>query len=257
MKEAVREAFLAVRNGNSPDAAIADPELNQRFLDECRARGLTHTLSALNLCLLNLRKAGELRGLPKSKRVRVPNQEEYRFASEIAVRFLERRDGISLDLILCDPAHAARFDEAAAKIAPGFSPFHYRWAALNLRKRKRLGPELLARVVPAEAVVTCKVTELDPKQIPVRQGLYLFLEPTRVLYIGECRNLCKRIGQHLDHSDNRGLAHWLWEHGASDLHVEYHVLPKEVSTRVRKALEAELIRSRKPIFNVAGVAPDS
>jgi hypothetical protein len=75
--------------------------------------------------------------------------------------------------------------------------------------------------------------------------------------VGECENLRKRIRKHLEHSDNKGLAHWLWSHGALEMHLEYHVLPVEVTTRVRKALEAELILSRRPIFNIAGVSPDS
>jgi hypothetical protein len=206
---------------------------------------------ALNLCLLSLRKTSGLQGI-KSKRVSVGSQEDYRFASEVAVRFLERRDQVSLDRILCDPSRAAEFDKLAAGIAPQFSPFQYRWAALNLRKRRRLRPELLSKVVSSEAVVTCKVGNLKPEDIPVRSGLYLFVQPSGVLYVGECQNLRKRISKHLDHSDNKGLAQWLWQHGMTDLHIEYHVLPTGTSGRVRKALEAELIHSRKPVFNVAG-----
>jgi site-specific DNA-methyltransferase (adenine-specific) len=251
MRQVVREAFLIVRDGNSPDVVITDPGLNQRFLDECRSRGCVGAPQLLNLCLLNLRKTGGLQGI-QSKRSAVPDQDEYRFAAEIAVRFLERRDALSLDQILCDPARAAEFDQLAAQIAPGFSSFQYRWAALNLRKRKRLRPELLAKVVAPETVKTCKVIELIPTEIPNRSGLYLFIQPGSVLYIGECENLRKRISKHLEHSDNKGLAHWLWQHGTSDLHLEYHVLPIGVSSRVRKALEAELISSRNPVFNVAG-----
>ena len=74
----------------------------------------------------------------------------------------------------------------------------------------------------------------------------------QVVYIGECENLRKRLRKHLDHSDNKGLAHWLWQHGMSDLHLEFHVLPEDTTTRVRKALETELIASRQPTFNVQG-----
>lgn len=59
--------------------------------------------------------------------------------------------------------------------------------------------------------------------------------------------------KHLDHSDNKSLAQWLWQHGASDLHIEFHVLPEGTAARVRKALENELINSRKPTFNVQGI----
>jgi excinuclease UvrABC nuclease subunit len=45
-----------------------------------------------------------------------------------------------------------------------------------------------------------------------------------VLYVGEAINLRKRLRKHLDHSDNKGLARWLWENGATDLHLKIHVL---------------------------------
>lgn len=251
MNEVVHEAFLAVREERSPDVVVANPDLNRRFLNECRSRGLSDSALALNLRLLNLRKAGALPDL-KSRRIGLKNQEDYRFGAEIAVRFLERRDSLSLDRILCDPERTAEFDLMAGQIAPGFTAFEYRWAALNLRKRSRLRPELLGKVVSAEMVSTCKVVDLIPTQIPARAGLYLFIGSSGVLYIGECHNLRRRITKHLDHSDNRGLAHWLWEHGNRDLHLEYHVLPMSVPTRVRKAMELELIRSRNPLFNIAG-----
>jgi hypothetical protein len=256
MKQAVREAFLAVRESWSSDVVIASPDLNQKFIDACRVRNLAEPSSVLNLCLLNMRKTGALQGI-HSKRAGIKNQEEYRFASEVAIRFLERRDQETLDQILCDPVRAASFDDVARGIAPGFSSFQYRWAALNLRKRNRLRPEILAKVVAPESVITCSAIELKVTDLPTSQGLYLLIEPSRVLYIGECQNLRHRVTKHLDHSDNKGLAHWLWQHGATNLHVEYHVLPAATPTRVRKALETELIRSRNPVFNVAGVEDQS
>jgi hypothetical protein len=54
----------------------------------------------------------------------------------------------------------------------------------------------------------------------------------------------------MDHSDNRGLARWLWEHGTDAVYVEWQVLPPTTPTRTRKAMETELIRSRQPLFNV-------
>jgi hypothetical protein len=251
MREIVRDAFLAVRGQRSPDVVVADPELNDQFLRECRARGLTESPAVLNLTLLNLRKSSDLQGI-NSKRIVVRNQEDFRFASEIAVRFLERRDQVSLDQILCDPKRATEFDAIAGSLAPGFSPFEYRWAALSLRKRKRLRPELLGKVIQAETVVARRAEDVKPEDIPVQPGLYLFIGPSGVLYVGECQNLRKRLCKHLDHSDIKNLAHWLWEHDITDLRVEYHVLPAGVSARVRKAMEAELIRSRKPLLNLAG-----
>ncbi|HRX79009.1 MAG TPA: GIY-YIG nuclease family protein [Pirellulaceae bacterium] len=244
------EAFDAVRDGYPADRVVADPMLNEPFISECRRRGLHHAPAVLNHSLLNLRKRGGLTGKPRSKRTHFTNEDDYRFASEMAARFLERREGISLDNVLCDPDLAKEFDRLAADIAPGFSPLQYRWAALNLRKARRLEPEVAARIAPPVAVQKFRAVALDLADVPVDQGLYLFFASKQLLYVGESENLRSRLKKHLDHSDNKGLARWLWEFGADELHIEVQVLAANTDTRVRKALELELIRSREPIFNV-------
>src|SRR5688572_24067608 len=55
----------------------------------------------------------------------------------------------SLDTVICDPLLAAAFDSFAARLAPGFSSFEYRWAALGLRKAGRYMKEAMATDVPA------------------------------------------------------------------------------------------------------------
>ncbi len=163
---------------------------------------------------------------------------------------MERRDGVTLDDIICDPQLAAEFDQLAGALSPGYSPLEYRWAALGLRKINRLSPELLARIAPPVRLLRFPVVDLDMNQVPTDQGLYLFLTPVECLYVGEAENLFNRLSKHLDHSDNRGLARWLWEQGATQLFVELQVLQRETLVKVRRALERELIRSRKPTFNV-------
>jgi hypothetical protein len=133
MIKRIKEAFMEVRDGYSADVVIANPELNGRFLDACRERGLTEPALELNQTLLNARKSSGLRGLARSRKLIVRKQDNYSFASEIAVRFIERRDQVSLDHILCDPDLADQFDNIAASICPGYTPLEYRWAALSLR----------------------------------------------------------------------------------------------------------------------------
>lgn len=249
MKAEIKQAFQAVCSGYSPDRVVADPDLNQAFLETCRQLGLKGTAVSLNRALLNLRKQGGLRGL-KSKPSTFPNMEQYRFASEMAVRFMERRDAVSLDDIICDPVQAIEFDALAARLAPGYKPVEYRWAALNLRKAKHLKPEILSRVVEPSGIKNFGIVGLELNQVDSLPGLYIFYTRSGVLYIGEAENLNNRIRKHLDHSDNKGLARWLWEQGSEELFLEIQLLPMEVSTRVRKALEMELIRSRNPTFNV-------
>lgn len=250
MTTSLEQAFDATCDGYSADRVVVDPEMNDRFIQACRQQGLTDPVVDLNRRLLNLRKRGGLAGRPRAKRTHFPNEEEYRFAAEIAVRFLERHRGVTLDTIMCDPAIAEELDKTAERIAPGYCPLQYRWAALNLRKARKLEPELVARVAPPIEVINVPVDELEIDSIPSSQGVYLFISGDQLLYVGETENLRTRMKKHLDHSDNKGLARWIWEFGTGNLHLEMQMMASTTKSGVRKALELEIIRSREPVFNV-------
>ncbi len=250
MKKLIRQAFESVHDGYSADRIIADPDLNAEFISCCQSLGLNQDAGTLNSALFNARKRSFLSGIPTTRQTKLDNLEEYQFASEIAARFLEHNSQATVDQILCDPTLAAKFDELASGICPGFSSLQYRWAALNLRKSKRLRPELLAHVVTPTAIEIIRLNELDPQKLPTEQGLYIFFGQTETLYVGECENLHHRIRKHLDHSDIRAVARYFWQHGTDDLLLEIRVLPATTSTRVRQALEAELITSRRATFNI-------
>jgi len=242
------DAFSEIRDGFSVDRVIADPELNARFISACRCRQLSDAAVDLNMNLQNTRKGA---GLARtSRRTVVRNQDAFAFAAEMAIRSLERKHRTTLDRVLCDPELAGEFDTVASAIAPGFTPLKYRWAALGLRKKSRLRPELLGRVVPTKVIGPILIRNLAPSDFPTGQGLYLLLNREKVLYIGEAQSLRARFKKHLDHSDNKFLARYIWEFGRNDMLIEYHVLPEGTRTDVRKAMELELIRSRRPEFNV-------
>jgi len=249
VKSKIIAAFEAVRNANSVDRVVVDPELNAAFLAECRRLELVADAATLNRALINLRKAGNLRGL-KSGSPSPGDDDAYRFAAEMTARHMERRDGVTLDDILCDPSLAAEFDKLAGSIAPGFTPLQYRWSALNLRKQNLLKPELLARVAPPKQVVTVPIAGLNLAMIPAEQGLYIFFTRDSCLYVGEAESLRNRLGKHLDHSDNKGLARWIWESGTAELFLELQILDAATTQKVRRALERELIRGRRPEFNI-------
>ena len=66
-------------------------------------------------------------------------EDEFEYASELAVRHLQRTKNVSLDQIICDPELAQEFDDFAKLLAPGkHSPLEYRWVALGLRKAGKL-----------------------------------------------------------------------------------------------------------------------
>jgi hypothetical protein len=61
------------------------------------------------------------------------------------------------------------------------------------------------------------------------------------------------VAKHLDHSDRKAVAHYLWQKGFDDLSVELHSFRSDSDGRraeCRKAYEADLIRSRKPRLNI-------
>jgi hypothetical protein len=251
----VLQAFLQVRDGRSADVVIADPVLNAKFIAACGSLGAAESSGDLNHCLYNLRKSRALEDHPTVKRV-CHRQADYSFASEIAARFLEQREQTTLDRIICDPVLAREFDSLAEELAPGFSSFEYRIAALSLRKTRQLKPEIVARIVAATQVAVFRVKSLNIADIPRAQGVYVFFyKNAGVLYVGEAVVLRQRIRQHIDHSDRKELARWLWQKGTDDLFVEIHVLPEGTSGVARKAIEREMIRSRRPKFNISGSEP--
>jgi hypothetical protein len=90
MKDEIVKAFHHASQGFAPDRVVADPDLNRAYLSECDRLGLGSDAATLNRSLLNLRKRGALRGL-SSRRTKLKVQpDDYRFAAEIAARFLER-----------------------------------------------------------------------------------------------------------------------------------------------------------------------
>ena len=250
MNRIIRDSFIQTRNGYSADRVIADKDINRRFVECCRQSGLSQPIEELNACLMNARKSGRLAGLPLAIKTSFKDEDEYRFASEVAARFLEHQRGLTVDQIICNPQIASEFDALAESIAPGHSSLQYRWAALNLRKSKRLRPESISHIVDSSATNLGAVNNLNITDVAAAQGVYLFYCASATLYIGETTNLRKRITKHLDHSDNKGLAHWFWGNGFSEVHLELRILPASTTQRVRCAVERELIRSRKPLFNI-------
>jgi hypothetical protein len=89
VRQIVRQAFTTVCEEYSADRVVADPVLNQRFIDSCKELEATESPAQLNAGLLNARKSGWLSGLPRAKTTSFQDEDEYRFASEVAARFFE------------------------------------------------------------------------------------------------------------------------------------------------------------------------
>jgi hypothetical protein len=129
---------------------------------------------------------------------------------------------------------------------------------MSLRKAKQLQPLVARKLLPPTRVMQLSVTAIqqDGSQVPRAPGTYVFSTSSQCLYVGEADDLHRRVvKEHCVHSDRQQLAHHLWQHGPDDVFVEirsYEGIPDAKKKPVRRALEAELIESRRPAFNIQG-----
>lgn len=253
--DVVREAYLETCDGWSSDEVLLQDALNKTFLNACLELAPNEKPSAANWALLNLRKAGKLKGIKTTKRRR-DDHSSYRHLAEIAVRNCQDKYKVSTDRIVCDPKLRLAFDQVAKQVAPTIDTYLMRKAAFGLRKARQLQPELVLRVADWDRQIsTFKASEIsdDSREIPTTPGIYIFSDPTGYLYVGESINLRKRLETHLDDSDRQSLANYLKSHGIKDVTIELHSFPKTSRARkvsIRRAYESALIASRKPRFNV-------
>ncbi len=260
LQQLVAAQFADTHDGWSVDEVLLHDERRQRFIEACHRESSPPRATADQLCgaLLQVRKRGG--ELPKSTRVahRQPEEmERLQAVAEIAIRRVQDELDVPTDALLTREKVRQRFDAIVQNLLPGSSNYLARKSALQLRKSRRLEPELLKRVADwKRRMETVSMSQLvdDWDLIPRRPGVYLFYDLTGYLYIGQAADLRQRLAQHLKKSDRASLAEYLQQHGQSTIHVELHIFevdsPGE-QLRVRRAYESELIRTRRPRFNLA------
>lgn len=203
IRRGILKAYAQSYRGYSLDRVVADPELNAEFVDHCTKLGLVGNARVWNILLFDLRKAGKLIDFPTTERTLVSWEEcdDYLFASEIAFEAMLQQSALSLDEILCDPSLAVKFDELAARFAPGYSPFEYRWGALKLRKQAKLARSRGSVLrVPSNLHSPILLDDSNQdgqgqiEELSDAPGIYLVIgEGDEALYIGETVSLKKRL----------------------------------------------------------------
>lgn len=247
------QSFGEVRNGYSVDRVIADPQLDRRFLRRCRELGLSGTDYDLNWALMNERKRGNLSHLPKTKRYTAKNIDEFEYASELTVRFLQEQKSVSLDRIICDPELAEEFDGYAAMLSPGFSPLEYRWGALRIRKAGRSGGKAGNADIIPQLDRLGRAASFRLGKVSAAGGLYLFSSKDERVYLGQTDNLRHRFERHMEVSASRGLPDWLWNTKKKPLQISVAELPG-VSRSDRQKMEVSLVKQLQPLLNLTRVA---
>jgi len=254
--EKIMQAFLEVREGYSADKVIADPDADRKFLRRCRELGLAGTDYELNWKLMNARKSKKLSGLSdliKTKRYTVGKViDEFEYASELAVRYMQQNKNVSVDQIICDPELAEEFDTYAARLAPDFSPLQYRWAAFALRKGGRLGKKVDPIGQLPDLETFGRVTGIELGKIPEVGGLYLFSSGDKPVFASQTDNLRHRLERHIKVSSS-GLPRWLWDVRREPLLLGLAPLPG-IARSARQKMEVILVKRWKPLLNLPRVA---
>jgi DNA modification methylase len=243
------EAFERTHDGFSMDRVVADPELDEKFVTTCTHLGLAGDARTWNMLLFRLRKAGKLSRVetPRQTSVSWTECDKYLFASEIAWQMmLDDHSAKSLDEILCDPELAARFDEIAARFAPGFKPLDYRWGALKLRKEAKYARSRATILKPPDRLFgeMLPIDELGTETLPEEPGLFVLSEDEnriRNLYVGETLDLRGRF------TCSRTKAWWRNQPFPDSIFVK--TLAMDWSTAGKLAWQSCLVRKFKPRLN--------
>ena len=242
-EKAVTRAYLTAREGYSSDRVLADPALNAKFIEACHEFGVDDTVLHLNLALIGLRKHNKLKA--KSRRSVVPDLWRYAVASEIAARVMFYTHGASVDTTLAHPRLAAEFDQLAAAVTPGYRPFEYRWAALNVRKKGasvKLKPHEIERLDWSQRV---RFDEL--RRLPSDQGVYSLFEGDTHLYVAGTENIPQSIESH--QRLPRALESELWKPHPDRLSWQYVSMPG-TNSDYRFGVVRPLVGRWRPVFNI-------
>lgn len=255
VRDAIVEAFFAAHDGYSTDWLLADPNLQRAFHDACREAGLLGGPFNWNRELLRHRKQGAIPKRGELKKVHVTTNEldAYDFAAEAAWRAAhDKFGGVSLDEVFCDPDKAAHFDRTARRLAPGFAPAAYRWAALRLRKASRT---LVDEVKQFHFVFAtrdfrrfqqfgrCRFGRFDG-----RPGIYLLRgEEKQPLVVGKTLDLGRRLACHAACRTVAGATRHLSVIPPDELPGEEYL----------DALKEDLVRRWQPRWNVNLVGLDA
>jgi predicted GIY-YIG superfamily endonuclease len=257
--ETIRNVFAKVHDGWSVDELLIRDELRAAFLSagaeaSQKDRNADWDKSMLER-LIQIRKAGKL-SVVSTKR-NVTDLESVLPVAEIASRQMMDSHQANIDQWLVDEKLLDEFDMLVQSIVPGCKPYEARKGALQLRKTRKLQPELLSRVMDWKREIrelTVEEAAKNATDLPTNPGVYIFRDATGYLYIGQSNNLRTRLTKHLQDSDRKSLGAYLKERGAKDMTLELHIFASDSpasSTKVREAYESDLIRTRKPRLNVA------
>jgi site-specific DNA-methyltransferase (adenine-specific) len=242
--ERIVTAYRETYGGYSTDRVVVDPKLNAAFLARCRKKGLTQSDYHINHALLDVRKSSKANLPEATKKTIFRDYDDYAYASEIAVRVLQRLEGVSLDRILCDPALAARFDEISASLCDEVEVLKRRLAALNLRKTRRLRPKDLSLAPVYDLVSAGPIRSINLDELSTLPATYVLYDLTRPIFAGETSNLRRRIERH---TKPGAMPDWI---DLRDKNITlHHFVEAKINAADRTRWLTRFINEERPLLN--------
>jgi site-specific DNA-methyltransferase (adenine-specific) len=245
----VIQAFVDIRDGWSADYILLNPEKDLDFLQRCWRLGAVAAPEELNWTLMNARKDGKLKGLvsERSFGLSKADMDRFSFAAEMAMRELqerarikEQRENVSLDKLLCSPRLSGEFDVLAKQIAPGFSSLQYRWAAMALRKARRLAKALSPMPLFDELGI---LSDVKPSQITTDGGVFWVCSENHSAFVGVAENLRVQIDSFIERLGESATPAWVADRPTSAVRIR--VLPMSAANRNTQELMRSSILRRQ------------
>lgn len=255
------QAYMGLLEPMPEDHVVINPVLNREFISRCRLLGAEVSEFALNKALLNVRKSGSFhRGIDRGTAPALDRGtiDHMGYAAEIAAKFVQLRaiesgsDQPTIDKILCDPMLRDLFDDAAQQIAPGFTAYEYRLAALAYRKSGRASNVRLgASSEPSWEVMDAGFPTLDPDDAPTAPGIYQIEAGARVLFVSATLNLRSRLLAHLAAGERRAvLPPNLWDPPRAAVKASWFRTPKDWKPRRTNSVAHRMKTEAKAMYNL-------
>lgn len=248
-------AYLAVYDGYSIDRLIADRQRNSLFVSKCWSMGLKASPKELNHALLNARKANRVGSNSNVERFFMSATRMYLFlfASEIATRrvqddaWLNLGKYVSIDQILCDTKYSDAFAATARELAPGFSEFEYRWAAITIRKNKRRGVRKAIRNWVDHGVTS----DVRPSRLPDEDGFYWFQRGNTAIYMGHAHSIREQVDRLMQQGGARSVFPQ-WMMGETREPMRLAVATSSVSAiSTKETMKNDECAGVSPLFNAS------
>ena len=253
----VRRAYAAVHGGYSIDRMICDPERNALFVQRCWKLGAQAGQFELNWTLLRARKNGQIGTVAGVESYRVAREvmDQYLFASELALRqlqdeaYYQNQADLSLDQILCDPKLAARFEDVAKRLAPGFSSLDYRWAAFTIRKAQQRSVNRVDAAPEFEWLGATR--DVRVSKIEKTSGFFWLECDGADIYLGHAENLRAQVDRMFQASGAGTSVIPTWLRGQEDKAMRLAIAPfPGRSPSKREPIKTAYVQTREPLFNV-------